>query len=106
MEPTPGKRSGEGIPSAATFGGLAFPTGSPGRRDHNHRSALDLPPDTCSRTETAQEAPQQRLFRRGGPPPKPPPRTPPPPPPAPPPLGLLPRPPLSSHISLSAALSF
>src|SRR5258708_5550559 len=65
MVPTPGKRSGEGIPSAAAFGRLAFPTGSPGRRDHDHRSTLDLPSDTCSRTETAQEAPQQGLFRQG-----------------------------------------
>jgi hypothetical protein len=62
--PPAGKRSREGVPSAA-FARLTFPTDSPGRRDRDHRSAPDLPADTCPRTETAQEAPEQGLFRQG-----------------------------------------
>jgi hypothetical protein len=63
--PAAGKGSGEGIPSAAGFGRLALSTGSPGKPDCDHRSARNLFADTCSRTETAQEAPQQGLFRQG-----------------------------------------
>ena len=59
----PGKRSGESVPSAA-FARLTFPTDSPGRRDRDHRSAPDFPADTCPRTETAQETPQQGLLRQ------------------------------------------
>jgi hypothetical protein len=63
VRPSPGEGSGEGVPSAAAFGRLALPVGSPGRRDRDHRSAGDLPADTGSRTETMQQAPQQRLSR-------------------------------------------
>jgi hypothetical protein len=59
----PGKRSGESVSSAA-FARLTFPANLPGRRDRDHRSAPDLPADTCPRTETAQEAPQQGLLRQ------------------------------------------
>jgi hypothetical protein len=60
----PGKRSGESVSSAA-FARLTFPANLPGRRDRDHRSAPDLPADTCPRTETAQEAPEQGLFQQG-----------------------------------------
>jgi hypothetical protein len=65
VRPSPGKRSGEGVPSAAAFGRLALPTGSPGRPDCDHRSARNLPADACSRAETAQQATQQGLSRQG-----------------------------------------
>jgi hypothetical protein len=59
--PPRGEGSGEAVPSADAFGRFALPAGSPGRCDRDHRSALNLPADTCSRTETAQEASQQGL---------------------------------------------
>ena len=62
--PPPGKGSGEGIPSAAAVGRLALPTGLSVGRDRDHRSAFNLPADACSRTETAQETPQQGLSRQ------------------------------------------
>ena len=65
VRPSAEEGSGVNVPSAAAFGRLMLPTGSPGRRDRNHRSALDLPAHPSSRTEAAQEAPQQRLLRHG-----------------------------------------